>query len=110
MMGESSLEIARSVADAGALYAERRWMQGEADAFKELWRVRLYDTIFAGVLHAIELHEQALSRRRKRRRSMLLLWCLNCRAQLKVPRGLKHSAIRCPTCGNVQTAPQQSRN
>jgi hypothetical protein len=109
-MSESSLEIARSVADAGALYAERRWMQGEADATKDMWRGRLYDTIFAGVLHAIELYERALSRRRKRRRSMLLLWCLKCRARLKVPRGLKNGAVKCPTCGNVQTAPGQSRN
>jgi predicted RNA-binding Zn-ribbon protein involved in translation (DUF1610 family) len=95
-MRNTSLEIARSVADAGAQYAEERWMQGEADAVRELWRARINDAIFAGVIHAIDLHEKG---RRMRRKSMLL-WCLKCRAQLRVPRD--RTAVRCPTCGNVQ--------
>ena len=101
-MNNPSLDIARSVADAGALYAEERWMAGETDAIKRMWRGRIYDALFAAVIHAIDLHEKLPRRRRKRRKSVLLRWCLKCRAQLRVPRSAKSTAIRCPTCGNVQ--------
>ena len=104
------LEIARAVADAGAEYAEEQWMQGETDAVRELWRARINDAIFAGVIHAIDLHAKGLRLRRKRRQSVLLLWCLKCRAQLRVPRVMNRPDVRCRTCGYVQAVSRRKRN
>jgi hypothetical protein len=110
MKRKLSLEIARAVADAGTRYAEAQWMQGETAAVRKLWQARINDAIFAGVIHAIDLHEKALRRRRKPRQSVLLLWCLKCRAQLCVRRVMNRPDVRCRTCGNVQAVPAQTRN
>jgi hypothetical protein len=104
-MKNQSLEIARAVADAGTEYADEQWMQGETDAVRELWRARINDAIFSGVIHAIDLHEKGIRLRRKRRQSVLLLWCLKCRAQLRVRRVINRPDVRCRTCGNVQAMP-----
>ena len=83
-------------------------MQEETEAIREQWRERINDAIFAGIIHAIDLHAKELRRRRKRRQSVLLLWCLKCRAQLRVRRVMNRPEVRCRTCGNVQ--PVQARN
>ncbi len=100
-MSDQASDIARSVADAGAQYAEQRWMQDEAQDIRILWRGRVYDAIFAGILHALDLYERTAQRRRKRRK-FVLAWCLTCRAQLRVPRSTGCHKVSCPTCGNVQ--------
>ncbi len=102
-MRDPTLKIACSVADAGALYAQERWMQGEAEAVRELWRRRVYDAIFAGIVHALDLHKRAIRQRRKRQR-FVLAWCLTCRAQVRVPRSTGGHKVKCATCGNEQVA------